>query len=171
MESEKSKTGKLMKYRMILFYGTSGSGKSTLSHFVQNLIQEKEISTELISESDFSALKEFRPLVESAVDGKIQDLEITLSCFKKYLLTRETSDIFIIHDLVLPCWYWLALSGFSIQEIKDFSNSLAPSLKSFNPLMFVALVYLFCKFWLQGIINLITGMVAIGLWLLPMLQY
>ena len=124
-----------MKTKLLLFYGPgSGSGKSTLSRLIHDLLQQRDITTKYIAESDVLHLEAFAPYVEEVKQNNPGDVKVLLASCERFIDGCNQSDQVYIVDSILPCTDWLVTAGCTREQIKRFNTQLNRLMTKLNPI-------------------------------------
>ena len=124
-----------MKTKLILFYGPgAGSGKSTLSRLIHDVLQQKDLKTKYVAESDVLHLDAFAPYVEAVKQNNPGDAKVLLSSCECFIDTCAQSDQVYVVDSILPCTDWLVTAGCTKQQIRQFSTQLNRLMTKLNPI-------------------------------------
>ena len=124
-----------MKTKLILFYGPgSGSGKSTLSRIIHDTLQQTDIKSKYIAESDVLYLGAFAPYVEAVKQNNPGDVKVLLSSCEHFIDTCAQSDQVYVVDSILPCTDWLVTAGCTRGQIRQFNTQLNRLMTELNPI-------------------------------------
>ena len=124
-----------MKTKLLLFYGPgSGSGKSTLSRIIHDVLQQKNVKTKYVAESDVLHLEAFTPYVEEVKQNNPGDVKVLLSSCERFIDTCIQSDQVYVVDSILPCTDWLVTAGCPKQQIRQFNAQLNRLMTGLNPI-------------------------------------
>ena len=114
-----------MKTKLILFYGPgSGSGKSTLSRLIHDALQQKDVKTKYVAESDVLHLDAFAPYVEEVKRNNPGNPQVLLSSCARFINECNQSDQVYVVDSILPCTDWLVTAGCTRGQIRQFNTQL-----------------------------------------------
>ena len=124
-----------MKTKLILFYGPgSGSGKSTLSRSIYNALQQKDVRTKYVAESDVLHLDAFAPYVEEVKQNNPGNTKVLLSSCAHFIDACNQSDQVYVVDSILPCTDWLVTAGCTRGQIRRFNTQLNRLMTTLNPI-------------------------------------